>query len=453
MFEVREKPRLVERAYLVGVRKPEMTTEETRLLLDELHELVKTMGVGIVGDELAHARKENAAFLLGSGKTAEIIARAKALNSDCLVFDAELTPAQQRNWEKESGLCVIDREEVILDIFSDRARTQEARLQIELAKAQHSLPRLKNAWTHLSRQRGGGGVTQRGEGEAQIELDSRMVRQRIARLRRELEDVLRTRRTQRKQRARTPVPTAALVGYTNAGKSSLLNALTGADALAEDKLFATLDPTTRQLILPTGQKILVTDTVGFVRRLPHGLVEAFKATLEEAVLSDFLIHVVDVTSPEAAAHVETTLGVLHELGADEKKILTVYNKVDALTEPAPPREESTDEINGVNGHHVNGHGEEEERAGGFLAFDRVPGAVYASAKSGQGLVELTARMAELLAGDATQMSLLLPHARYDVLNRLHLAGAVRQSEPRDDGVHVIALVPDRLKGLVAEFAG
>jgi len=434
MFEVREKPRLVERAYLVGVKQPEMTTEETRLLLDELHELVTTMGVGIVGDEVAPVRKENARTLLGSGKTEEIVARAKALEADCLVFDAELSPAQQRNWEAVSKLCVIDREEVILDIFSDRAQTQEARLQVELARAEHSLPRLKNAWTHLSRQRGGGGVTQRGEGEAQIELDSRMVRQRISRLRKELDDVLRHRRVQRTQRQRTPVPTAALVGYTNAGKSSLLNALTGADALAEDKLFATLDPTTRQLLLPNGQKLLVTDTVGFVRRLPHGLVEAFKATLEEAVLSDFLVHVVDVTSPEAAAHVETTMGVLKELGADEKRIITVYNKVDAL--------------HGENG--TVGHAPTGDR---LMNFDRVPGAFYVSAATGAGLDALQARMIELLAEDALQMELLLPHARYDVLNRLHQAGAVKHSDARDDGVHVVALVPPRLRGLVAEFAG
>lgn len=423
MIDIRERPKTVEHAFLVGVRingTPELEVEN---LLDELDELVRTLHIEVAGRQIVHLRELGARYLLGSGKTEEIVHRAKDLGCDCIVFDAELSPAQQRNWEALSGLCVIDRQEVILDIFNERAQTKEAVLQVELARAEHSLPRLKNAWTHLSRQRGGGGVTQRGEGEAQIELDARMVRQRIARLKRELEEVVRHRDTQRKRRQRVPLPSGAIVGYTNAGKSTLLNALTGANVLAEDKLFATLDPTTRQLVLEGGQKVLLTDTVGFVRRLPHRLVEAFKATLEESIVADFLLHVVDISHPEAEAQMETTLEVLRELGADQKRIFTVYNKADLL--PALPE--------GI------------ERNG------QSPG-VYVSARSGEGLEALRARIGQLIAEGGFLQELLIPYDRYEVLNRLHQAGAVRHTETRDEGLHVVAQVPPRLTGLVAEFA-
>ncbi|KAF0095201.1 MAG: GTP-binding protein HflX [Puniceicoccaceae bacterium 5H] len=440
MFEVREKPKMVERAYLVGVRTSEESEEHANLLLDELEELVETLAIGIVGREIVRIREPQARFLMGSGKAEEVLAAAREIEADCLVFDAELSPAQQRNWEALTKLCVIDRQEVILDIFAERAQTKEAVLQVDLARAEHSLPRLKNAWTHLSRQRGGG-TTQRGEGEAQIELDARMVRQQIARLKRELEVVVKQRHVQRKQRQRVPLPTAAIVGYTNAGKSTLLNQITGASVLSEDKLFATLDPTTRQLQLPTGQKILVTDTVGFVRKLPHRLVEAFKATLEEAIVSDFLIHVLDVTSPEVDAHRETTLEVLKELGADDKRIITVYNKVDRL----PPDAIRQPGTNGsIEGGQLNGLGD----AG---ALKREKNAVYVSAFTGQGMERLYAEMERMLEKDTRVMQLLVPHDRYDVVNRLHQAGAVKQVDPKDDGVHILGNIPPRLYGLVEPF--
>lgn len=412
MFEVREKPKMVERAYLVGVGVREHGAAEP--LLEELKELVETLGIGIVGSEVVAVREPQAKYLLGSGKVAEILERARAAAADCLVLDAELTPGQQRNWEAESGLCVIDRQEVIIDIFSERAHTREAVLQVALARAEHSLPRLKNAWTHLSRQRGGGGVTQRGEGEAQIELDARMVRQRIARLKRELADVVKQRDTQRKQRQRVPVPTAAIVGYTNAGKSTLLNRWSGANVLAEDKLFATLDPTTRQVRLATGQKLLLTDTVGFVRRLPHALVDAFKATLEEAVLADFLIHVVDLSNPEYTAHMQTTLEVLKQLGADSQRILTVLNKVDNAPEVGQP----DSALCGV-------------------------GLVRVSALTGEGMAELNAACETMLSDRVEARVYLFGHDRYDLVHRLHLLGAVKSETVEDEGVRVHANVPVR----------
>lgn len=423
MFDVREKPRMVEHAFLIGIQSPDETADEIESLLDELEELVETLGIRIEDRVLVRLRAPQPALLLGRGKTEELIARAKEAGCDCIVFDVELTPAQQRNWEKESGLCVIDRQEVILDIFNERAQTREAVLQVALARAEHSLPRLRNAWTHLSRQRGGGGVTQRGEGEAQIELDARMVREEIAKLKRELATVVKQRATQRKRRERVPLPTAAIVGYTNAGKSTLLNKLTGATVLSEDKLFATLDPTTRQLQLPGGPKLLVTDTVGFVRRLPHRLVEAFKATLEEAVSSHLLIHVVDLSNPEFNEHFATTMEVLKELGAEDKRILTVFNKVDAVDQFA------------------------------FESGDLpVPDGIFVSAQTGEGLDVLQERLVVALAESQTSMELLIPHHRYDVLNELHRAGAVRHQEAREDGVHIVGNVPDRLVGQVAAYS-
>jgi GTP-binding protein HflX len=416
MFDVRDKPKMVERAYLVGVAQQKETESESTSLLDELEELVTTLEIGIVDRKVVRIREPQARYLLGSGKMESIVEAAKLVKADCLVLDAELTPAQQRNWEAASGMCVIDRQEVILDIFSMRARTREAVLQVELARAEHSLPRLKNAWTHLSRQRGGGGVTQRGEGEAQIELDARMVRQRIAKLKRELALVVRHRETQRKQRRKVPVPTAAIVGYTNAGKSTLLNALTGADVLSEDKLFATLDPTTRQLKLPNGQKLLLTDTVGFVRRLPHQLVDAFKATLEEAVLADFLVHVVDFSNPEYEIHMETTLDVLKELGANEKRIITVFNKVDRCVEQ--PLRKDVDKRNKP---------------------------VPVSAVTGEGLPALMEEFEQQLLDRLTTMELLIPFSRYDLISLLHEQGHIKEERTGEDGVYLVANVPDRLR--------
>src|SRR5471032_3342958 len=318
-----------QRAFLVGVQTPDMPEGEGEELLLELTELVENLGLSIVRSALVRLRAPSPALFLGKGKAEELMATAKECGAEVIVFDSALSPAQQRNWEELAGMAVIQRQEVILEVFADRAHTREAVLQVALARMEYSLPRLTRAWTHLSRQRGAGSMG--GEGETQLEQDRRVVRDRIAHLKQELAQVVRQRGVQRTRRVRVPLPTASIVGYTNAGKSSLLTKLTGSSVLAEDKLFATLDPTTRQLVLPGNQKLLLTDTVGFIRRLPHGLVEAFKATLEEVVVADFLIHVVDVTNPNFEQHHATTLSVLEELGAGDQTIVTVFNKVDIAT--------------------------------------------------------------------------------------------------------------------------
>ena len=410
-----------DRAFLVGIQTHEMADGEAAELLAELEELVQNLRIDVVHKELVNLRQPTPATLIGSGKTEEIIEAAKAAEADLIVIDESLSPAQQRNWEKLSGLAVIDREEVILDIFADRASTREAVLQVALARMEYSLPRLTRAWTHLSRQRGKGGMG--GEGETQLEQDRRLVNDRIVKLKRELAEVRKQRGVQRHKRQRVPVPTAAIVGYTNAGKSSLLNALTGASVLAEDKLFATLDPTTRQLLLRGNQKLLVTDTVGFIRRLPHGLVEAFKATLEEAIVADFLIHVLDVTAPNVAAHHATTLGVLGELGADAKRMLTVFNKVDAADEAQLMRARSL-----------------------------APDAIFVSARTGEGLAGLEDQCLELIADAFGQMKLLIPHARYDLIARAHQIGHVQQEEQRDDGVFLQVRIPPNQQAAFHGFA-
>jgi GTP-binding protein HflX len=402
---------------LIGVTLPNDQAETTRSLLDELRELVTTLGIEIQHERLVTIRKPQAKYLVGSGKTEELVEEAKAHNCDVIVFDNELTPAQQRNWEKagEDKILVIDRQEVILDIFGRRAQTKEAVLQVELARLEYNLPRLKSAWTHLSRQRGGGSM-QRDAGETQLELDQRMVRTQITRVKRELESVIQHRHVQRKRRMTVPVPTCAIVGYTNAGKSSLLNKLTNSNILAEDKLFATLDPTSRRCPLPNGQPLVITDTVGFVRNLPHRLVDAFKATLEEALVANFLIHVLDVNSPEVEAHAKTTLDVLKELGAGDKRILTVFNKIDSLWYP------------------------ETQHA---LAV-QYPEAHFISAHTGEGIPKLLEKMQDIVEGEFTQLRLLIPHDRYDLVARIHREGGVRKTEARDDGTLIISSIPDRM---------
>ncbi|MBQ2814869.1 MAG: GTPase HflX [Akkermansia sp.] len=337
-FEIREKPDMVERALLVGIALPGESRREREALLAELVDLVSNLGIGIVESRVEYTREMQAKYLCGIGKAEEIRARAEELGADCVVFDNLLSPSQQREWEKLVNVTVIDREEVILDIFASRARTREAVMQVDLARMQYALPRMTGMWKHLDRQRGGsgggkgGGAAARGEGEKQIEVDRRLAHERIENIRAELEIVRRQRGTQRKERLRQGIPTAAIVGYTNAGKSSLLNLVTGAGVLAKDILFATLETTSRKIELPDGQPLVLTDTVGFIRNLPHRLVEAFKSTLEEAVLADFLIQVVDSSDPDALRHYETTCEVLESLGAAEKPMVVVWNKCDLIAE-------------------------------------------------------------------------------------------------------------------------
>lgn len=411
---------MVERAFLVGAYLVRESADEAASLLRELHELVDTLGVPVIDTCLVPYREPHARHLIGSGKADEIAERVRQVECDVIIFDNELTPAQQRNWESLTGVLVIDRHEVILDIFGQRARTREARLQIQLARLEYSLPRLVRAWSHLGQQ--GGGIGSRGEGETQLEQDKRKIRHQIDQTREELARVKKRRATQRKDRKRTPVPNAAIVGYTNAGKSSLLRALTEAEVLVEDKLFATLDTTTRRIALPNNQPLLLTDTVGFVRKLPHRLVEAFNATLEEAVMADFLIHLLDASSPEVAQHLTTTREVLDELGATNKPTLLVFNKIDQADRDSLLR----------------------------LRRD-FPDAEMISVKQRTGLRQLVARISEFLADGLKTMEVRIPQSRSDLVARLHRQADVRATEYSGNHVVLRVRVPPKLEELIRPF--
>ncbi|MES2692420.1 MAG: GTPase HflX [Verrucomicrobiota bacterium] len=415
-----DKPAKLERAFLVGVQTNDMKPGEATELASELKELVENLHIAVTHTEIVNLRRATPSLLLGTGKAEEIVTAAKAADANVIVFDEALSPAQQRNWEELSGLAVIDRQEVILEIFADRAHTREAVLQVALARMEYSLPRLTRAWTHLSRQRGKGAMG--GEGETQLEQDRRTVRDRISHLKEELKHVVQQRDVQRRKRQRVPVPTCAIVGYTNAGKSTLLNTLTGAEVLAANKLFATLDPTTRQLVFRGNQKLLVTDTVGFIRRLPHGLVEAFKATLEEVIVADFLVHVIDVTNPNFEQHHATTLSVLAELGAADQTIVTVFNKVDAATPEMIQR-----------------------------ARRLVSDGLFVSARTRQGLDTLESRCLELIAEAHAAIEMLVPHERYDVIARLHAVGHVQSEEQEDGAVRLWGRYPPTQAAYFAPF--
>jgi GTPase len=430
MFEVRQKPEMVERALLVRFYFDPREAVEAESLLEELGELVRTLGIEVVESVLPRCREMHKKFLCGTGKADEISSLAKAHDCDVIVIDNGLAPSQQREWERLADLCVIDREEVILDIFAKRAHTKEARLQVELARMQYALPRLARMWGHLDREGGGGtgggqgGGAARGMGEKQIEVDRRLANMSIDRCKRELEAVRKQRKTQRKERERMDTPHAAIVGYTNAGKSTLLNILSGADVMAKDMLFATLDTTTRRIDLPDGQPLLITDTVGFVRNLPHRLVEAFKATLEEAVLADFLIHVMDATSPEVERFHDTTLEVLGELGAADKEIITVLNKIDRVTGPDV-----------------------------LAALDRrFPGALRLSAVTGYGLEGLLKACSGVLADRVRCRDYRIPQQRADLVSLLHREAKVLSTDYEGDDILVRAVVPSTIAGRIQQFA-
>lgn len=324
-LEPKQKRALLIGTYLSGKEK-QMCEEQ----LEELASLGATYGLETVERLPCPIRAYDPATFIGSGKVEEIRELAIEKHCDAVIFDDEISAQQQRNLEKILERVVIDRTELILGVFAQRAHTREARIQIELATFRYQLPRLRRMWTHLSRQRSGGagGGFVKGEGEKQIEIDRRIVRRQIDRLQKDLDEVRKQRQTQRRLRERTGIPTFAIVGYTNVGKSTLLRALTDADVLVEDKLFATLDPTTRKFVLPNRQAVLLVDTVGFIRKIPHHLVAAFKSTLEESVEADILLHLIDVGSPAAEMQAEATFAVLKELGAEKHPILTVLNKID-----------------------------------------------------------------------------------------------------------------------------
>jgi GTP-binding protein HflX len=409
-------------AYLVGIRFPGTTQLESTTHLEELSQLVETMGGRCVGSLIASIDSPQAKFLVGQGKAEEIRQQLADLEAEVLIFDTDLSPTQQRNWERFTQIPVIDRQQVIIEIFSQRAQTKEARLQVELAQLEYSMPRLTRAWTHLSRQRGGTKGT-KGEGETQLEIDKRIVKRRISKLKSELETVRKQRATGRKAREAVPVFTAALVGYTNAGKSSLLKTLTSADVLIEDKLFATLDPTTRRLALDDGFSLLVTDTVGFIRKLPHNLVDAFQSTLEETLRADLLIHVLDGSSPEIVDHWQATRDVLKEIGADEIPSLVVLNKADLI---------SKDEI---------------EHTTRFRFTD----SILVSAKTGQGIENLLGLIKNFAESRLSRYELELPYAREDLTALCHREGVVDSKEYVDHGIRLTVRLPKRFVGLIEPY--
>lgn len=432
-FEIREKPEKIGRALLIGIGLPGESRRERSALLAELVDLVENLGIGIADSSVEYTREMQAKYLCGVGKAEEIRARAEELDADCLIFDNLLSPSQQREWEKLVEVPVIDREEIILDIFAKRARTKEAVMQVDLARMQYALPRMAGMWKHLDRQRGGsgggkgGGAAARGEGEKQIEVDRRLAHDRIEAIRAELETVRRQRGTQRKERNRQGIPSAAIVGYTNAGKSSLLNKITGAGVLAQNILFATLDTTSRKIELPDGQPLVLTDTVGFIRNLPHRLVEAFKSTLEEAVLADFLIQVVDASDREALRHYETTCEVLAELGAADKPMIVLWNKTDLL--PEETRQSTLD----------------------ALAAKVDCPSVNVSVLEGIGIEKLLSGCVEMLSHRVTTARYRIPLSESRIIAIMHRDGKVLATEYEGNDALVDAILPREFAARLEQY--
>lgn len=412
-----------ERAVLIGLRceglrEFEGSDDDT---MDELEELVKTAG----GDTVARFVQNRAApdphSFIGEGKAAEIAETIKANDIELAVFDNEITPSQTRVLETILGCRVIDRNALILDIFADRAKTSEGKLQVELAQYQYLLPRLSGMWGHLVRQNASGGkspIGTRGPGETQLETDRRHIRRKIQKLEKEIDEVKRIRSTQRRKRVENQVKLACIVGYTNAGKSTLLNTLTGAGIQANDRLFDTLDPTTRQMTLPDGRPLLVSDTVGFIRNLPHNLVDAFRATLEELTYADILIHVVDASDELWEEQSEVVEQLVEELGAAGTPRITVFNKVDKIHESMLPRR---------------------------------TGAVYCSALRGTGLEDLYRKIVDILDEGTRKVSFILPYSDGAVLDSLYREANVLRADYGEQGIEIEAVCDKKTQGRLKKY--
>jgi GTPase len=421
-----------ERAFLIAVEtRSADTLWDAHDSLDELAALARTAGAEVVGSAVQRLPRPNSALYIGRGRAQELASLRAELDLDLLIVDDELSPTQQRNLEALTELRVIDRTALILDIFAQHARTREGQLQVELAQLEYRLPRLTGRGRDLSRVGGGsrgsggggvgGAIGVRGPGETKLEIDRRRIRARIAEVRRGLEGVRQQRAQQRSQRAAQAIPVVAIVGYTNAGKSTLFNALTAARVTAENKLFATLDPTTRQVALPGGQQVLLSDTVGFIQKLPTTLVAAFRATLEEVVEADALLEVVDVTHENAVEQSQTVNDVLEELGAADKPRVTALNKIDLLADPAD------------------------------VDTAIYPNAVAVSALTGRGLDALLAMIGDVLSHGMIPLRALIPFERGDLLELFHRRGRVLRQEEMEQGTRIEGLAPRALAAILAPY--
>ncbi len=411
----------VDSVLLVGTQLSGMREWEVNDYLDELSHLTQTAGGHVKGRFICKREKPHPGLYIGSGKAEEIAQRVQEERVTTVIFDDDLSAVQGRNLERIIKVKVLDRTQLILDIFAQHARTREGCLQIELAQMQYILPRLRRMWTHLERQRGGIGL--RGPGEQQIEVDRRRVEERIVRLKKELEHVRRRRAEQRRGRKRHGWAVLSLIGYTNAGKSTLLNRLTEADVLAYDKLFATLDPTTRQLDLPNHPPILITDTVGFIRKLPHGVVESFKATLEEIVESDVLVHVIDASHPHVENQIEAVFNVLHEIGAADKQMLAVFNKMDV-----PKARQHIKRL--------------------AKRFDHY---ACVSALNGTGLDECKALIADSLRDRMQVVHLRVPLREAKVLALLKSTATLLEEKYDHETAFLVAAIPVNLTGVIKPY--
>ena len=411
-----------ERIVLVGVTLDGHDESETDESLDELALLIDTAGAEEAGRLTQRRERPDSATFIGKGKAEELKELCLAVDADTVVFDAELSPGQQYNLEKMLGRTAIDRTAVILDIFAQNARTLEGKAQVELALLRYRLPRLRRGnQGSLSQQSGGIGTRTRGSGETKLELDRRRIQDRIARLTRELEDLGRNRREQAKGRGRSGLGSVSIVGYTNAGKSTLLNTLTDAGVLAENRLFATLDPKTRRLALPGGEPVLLSDTVGFIRRLPHGLVESFKSTLEVTTTSDLLVHVVDSTAHDPESQIAAVRDVLGEIGANHVPELLVFNKADVVPDIA--------------------------RA----LCDSHEGSVAISAATGEGVEHLLRTIADRMRSIASVVELLIPYDRGDIVAAVHREGEVVSTSHEDAGIRVRARLAEASVGRLSPY--
>jgi GTPase len=403
----------VQKAFLVGVQLPDHVTLESERSLDELVLLTDTAGSDPVGVELVRRDAPDAAWYIGSGKAEELAELTRALDVDVVVFDNPLSPAQQRNLQNQFECDVVDREALILDIFAQHATSREGALQVELALLRYRLPRLRGLGKQLSRQGAGTGIANRGPGETKLETDRRRIETRIAKLERQLAALSKTRSTQRKARRRAEIPQVAVVGYTNAGKSTLLNRLTAADVLAADQLFATLDSTVRKCELPDGRRILLSDTVGFIRRLPHNLVEAFRSTLEDTLEATLLLHLVDAADPDPDGQIAAVHEVLAEIEGSDLPELIVFNKIDAADPTALGR-----------------------------LRNLYPGAAFISARTGEGIDDLLRTVGEVISEGTVVMRLQIPYTRADLIASAHRMGEVLVEKHEDTGAILEVRLPN-----------